>query len=61
VVGAVEAALVQEVEGGKDVAANIPGAEMHIIPNMGHDLPILLVETIADHLTRVASRPGSAG
>ncbi len=47
------------VEGGKDVAANIPGAELHIIPSMGHDLPIPLVKTIADDITKVASRAGS--
>jgi pimeloyl-ACP methyl ester carboxylesterase len=46
------------VEGGKDVAANIPGAELHIIPNMGHDLPIPLVKTIADDITKTAFRAG---
>lgn len=49
------------VEGGKDVAANIPGAQLHIIPKMGHDLPIPLVQTLADDITRVASRAGSSG
>jgi pimeloyl-ACP methyl ester carboxylesterase len=49
------------VEGGKDVAANIPGAELHIIPKMGHDLPIPLVQTFADDITKVATRAGSAG
>jgi pimeloyl-ACP methyl ester carboxylesterase len=48
------------VEGGKDVAANISSAELHIIPNMGHDLPIPLVKTIADDITRTASRAGLA-
>lgn len=36
------------VEGGKDTAANIAGARLHIIPGMGHDLPLALVDTIAD-------------
>jgi pimeloyl-ACP methyl ester carboxylesterase len=44
------------VEGGKDTAANIPGAELRIIPGMGHDLPIPLVNTIADAITAAASR-----
>jgi pimeloyl-ACP methyl ester carboxylesterase len=44
------------VEGGKDTAANIPGAELRIIPGMGHDLPIPLVNTIADAVTAAAAR-----
>jgi pimeloyl-ACP methyl ester carboxylesterase len=44
------------VEGGKDTAANIPGAELRIIPGMGHDLPIPLVKTIADAITSAAAR-----
>jgi pimeloyl-ACP methyl ester carboxylesterase len=44
------------VEGGKDTAANIPGAELRIIPGMGHDLPIALSKTIADAITTAASR-----
>jgi pimeloyl-ACP methyl ester carboxylesterase len=44
------------VEGGKDTAANIPGAELRIIPGMGHDLPIPLVSKIADAITTAASR-----
>lgn len=41
------------VEGGKDTAAAIPGAELLLIPGMGHDLPrplfAKLVEAIATH------------
>ncbi len=48
------------VEAGKDVAANISGAELCIIPNMGHDLPIPLIQTIADDITRAASRANLA-
>ncbi|AGA28424.1 alpha/beta fold hydrolase [Singulisphaera acidiphila] len=44
------------VEGGKDTAANIPGAELRIIPGMGHDLPIPLAKTIADAIAAAASR-----
>ncbi|MGH6786336.1 MAG: alpha/beta fold hydrolase [Novosphingobium sp.] len=36
------------VEGGRDTAANIAGAKLLEIPGMGHDLPLGLVETIAD-------------
>ena len=48
------------VEGGKDTAANIPGAELRVIPEMGHDLPIPLVKTIADAITAAASRAKGA-
>jgi len=48
------------VEGGRDTAANIPGAEMRIIPGMGHDLPIPLVKTIADGITAAATRATGA-
>lgn len=44
------------VEGGRDTAASIKGAELLIIPGMGHDLPLELVETIADAIAGVASR-----
>jgi pimeloyl-ACP methyl ester carboxylesterase len=36
------------VEGGRDTAAHIPGARLHTIPGMGHDLPLALVDPIAD-------------
>jgi pimeloyl-ACP methyl ester carboxylesterase len=48
------------VEGGKDTAANIPGAELRIIPGMGHDLPIPLAKTIADAIAAAASRATGA-
>ena len=48
------------VEGGKDTAANIPGAELRILPGMGHDLPIPLVNTITDAITAAASRATGA-
>jgi pimeloyl-ACP methyl ester carboxylesterase len=47
------------VEGGKDTARNIPGAELRIIPGMGHDLPIPLVNVIADAISAAASRAGA--
>jgi pimeloyl-ACP methyl ester carboxylesterase len=36
------------VEGGRDTAANIPGAKIKTIPGWGHDLPLELVDEIAD-------------
>lgn len=33
---------------GRDTAANIPGARLMTIPGMGHDLPLALVDTLAD-------------
>jgi pimeloyl-ACP methyl ester carboxylesterase len=44
------------VEGGRDTAANIKGAELLIIPGMGHDLPVELVDQIADAVADVAAR-----
>lgn len=36
------------VDGGHDTAAHIPGATIKLFPGMGHDLPIELVEPMAD-------------
>jgi len=47
------------VEAGRDVAPNIPGAELRLIPGMGHDLPVALVKSIADGNTAAASRAAS--
>lgn len=44
------------VEGGRDTADHIPGAELMLIPGMGHDLPEPLHGVIADAITRVAER-----
>lgn len=44
------------VEGGHDTAAVIPGAELHVIPGMGHDLPAQLVPRIADLIERATAR-----
>jgi pimeloyl-ACP methyl ester carboxylesterase len=48
------------IEGGKDTAANIPGAELRIIPGMGHDLPIPLAKTIDDAIASAAVRATGA-
>lgn len=44
------------VDGGKDLAACVPGAELRIIPGMGHDLPPELYDTIVDAIVRAAER-----
>ena len=44
------------VEGGRDTAASIPGAELHVIEGMGHDLPLALVDEIADVIAATAAR-----
>ncbi|WP_324828620.1 alpha/beta fold hydrolase [Qipengyuania zhejiangensis] len=36
------------VEGGRDTAASIPGAKLKTIPGWGHDLPLELVDEVAD-------------
>ncbi len=44
------------VEGGRDTAANIAGAELIEIPGMGHHLPAPLYSRIADAIESVAER-----
>ncbi|MEN6544197.1 alpha/beta hydrolase [Parvibaculum sp.] len=44
------------VEGGRDTAANIPGAELRIVEGMGHDIPLQLVDTFADAIVSAAER-----
>jgi pimeloyl-ACP methyl ester carboxylesterase len=44
------------VEGGRDTAAAIPGAELRIIPGMGHDIPHELIPVFVDAITRAARR-----
>lgn len=44
------------VEGGRDTAASIKGAELIEIEGMGHDLPLALIDRIADAIAAVAKR-----
>jgi pimeloyl-ACP methyl ester carboxylesterase len=44
------------VEHGKDTAASIPGAELRVIPGLGHDLPDALVPVFADAIAAAAKR-----
>lgn len=43
-------------EGGEDTAANIPGAELHLIAGMGHNLPKPLWAEVVEQIDRVAKR-----
>jgi pimeloyl-ACP methyl ester carboxylesterase len=45
-----------QVIGGEATAAAIPGAELRIIPGMGHDLPPSLYDLFVDAITAAASR-----
>lgn len=47
--------LVQPV-GGRETAAAIPGAELRLIPGMGHDLPPALYDTIVDAIVAAATK-----
>lgn len=42
------------VEGGRDTAAHIVGARLHEIKGMGHDLPLELIDEVADAIAGVA-------
>lgn len=50
--------LVQPI-GGEQTAAAIPGAELRMIPGMGHDLPPALYDTIVDAICAAAARATS--
>jgi pimeloyl-ACP methyl ester carboxylesterase len=44
------------VSGGRATANAIPGAELMLVPGMGHDLPAQLYDTFVDAIRRVADR-----
>jgi pimeloyl-ACP methyl ester carboxylesterase len=44
------------VESGQDLAANIPGADLFIIPGLGHDMPVQLVPSFIDAIVTAAER-----
>ena len=48
------------LEGGKDTAASIKGAELVTVKGMGHDFPLSLVSTFADAIEKAARRAGQA-
>jgi pimeloyl-ACP methyl ester carboxylesterase len=43
-------------EAGRDTARSISGAELMVIPGMGHDLPLELHHTIADAIADLAAK-----
>jgi pimeloyl-ACP methyl ester carboxylesterase len=45
-----------DVSGGKATAAAVPGAELLLVPGMGHDLPIGAWPQIVDAIVRTAKR-----
>lgn len=49
------------VEAGRDTAAHIAGAELMVIPGMGHDLPPALQPRIVAAIAAVAARERLAG
>ena len=42
--------------GGQDTADNIPGAELVVIPGMGHDFPAPLYDTVVDGIMKAVNR-----
>jgi len=48
------------VEGGHDTAAVVPGAEMHVLPGMGHNLPKGLIPKIGDLIESAVARAKAA-
>lgn len=48
------------VSGGRDTADSIPGAELRVIPGMGHDLPPQLFEKLVEAVTAVRDRARNA-
>jgi pimeloyl-ACP methyl ester carboxylesterase len=44
------------VDGGKDTAASIQGAELRVVPGMGHDLPAALYPVVVEAVEAAAKR-----
>ena len=44
------------LEGGKDTAASIKGAELIVIPGMGHDLPPFVLDQVTAAIAKTAAR-----
>ncbi len=44
------------IGGGRDTAASVPGAELIVIPGMGHDVPAALYDRIIDGIVQAAAR-----
>ena len=50
----------QPLASAQDLAANIPGAELFVIPGLGHDVPPQLAPLFAAAIERVATRSAAA-
>jgi pimeloyl-ACP methyl ester carboxylesterase len=48
------------LDGGKDTAANIRGADLRVVPGMGHDLPEALFPVVVEAVEAAASRARAA-
>jgi pimeloyl-ACP methyl ester carboxylesterase len=48
------------VESGQDLAANIEGTDLYIIPGLGHDLPMQLIPSFIDAIITAATRAATA-
>jgi pimeloyl-ACP methyl ester carboxylesterase len=44
------------IDGGRDTAANITGAELRVVPGMGHDLPVELFSVAVEAIEAAATR-----
>jgi pimeloyl-ACP methyl ester carboxylesterase len=48
-----------QLRDGEATAAAIPGAELRVVPGMGHDLPPGLYDTFVDAILAAAARAGT--
>lgn len=48
--------IAEDLKNAPDPAASIPGAELRVIPGLGHDLPDALVPVFAGAITAAAKR-----
>ena len=48
------------VDGGKATAAAIPGADLWLIPGMGHDIPVPLHDELADRISAHVKKAAAA-
>jgi pimeloyl-ACP methyl ester carboxylesterase len=44
------------VDGGRDTAANIPGADLRIVPGVGHEMPAAVLDQFVDGILSAVSR-----
>ena len=44
------------VDGGRDTAANIPGAELIVVPGVGHEMPAAVLDVFVDGILSAVAR-----